>query len=140
MDPASIIGITSGIITFIDFTQKFVSLALSIHDERNNPNLGIGTIEEVTVQMKDLAHGLISKGRGQSREEINITLLASQCHDLANEIIQRLERIKAKKHSLIETLKVTSRTLWSRNEIGRMQERLCRYTNQLNLHLTAVMR
>jgi hypothetical protein len=142
MDPASIIGITSGIIAFIDFTQKFFSLALSIYDERSNPNLGVETFGEVTVKMKDLVHGLISEsqGQGHSQEEMNITLLASQCHDLANDIIQRLQRIKVKKRSLIETLKATSRTLWSRNEITRMQDRLDRYANQLNLHLTATMR
>jgi hypothetical protein len=141
MDPASI-GITSGVITFVGFTYQFLSVVHSIYDFASNAHLEYETLEDVTLKMKDLSSQLISHkpSLAQSNDERNMSLLASHCLDLAEEIIGRLNNTKVKKHSLIESVKAASKTLWTKGNIGRLQGKLDRCMNQLSLQLTVMMR
>jgi small nuclear ribonucleoprotein (snRNP)-like protein len=140
MDPISIVGVAASIVTFIDFTQKLLSLALGIHDDQKQCELEHKTLEEVTLALKSLAEKLPPQGSGQSSEQADMARLASHCRDLANDILRRLDKNKAKKRTLFGSFRSASLTIWSRSEITQLQGRLHQYVNQLNLHLTAISR
>ncbi|KAK0710038.1 hypothetical protein B0T26DRAFT_679368 [Lasiosphaeria miniovina] len=57
MDPITILGVTSGIISFIGFTQQVFALALSIHGKGTDAQFDYKTVDEVTAKAKDLAEG-----------------------------------------------------------------------------------
>lgn len=143
MDPASAIGVASGVLTFIDFTSKFISTINGIYNSSSGQTMAHETLEDVTRKMRELSERLVfdKPSLELSSDEIVINSLASHCSQFAHEIIVRLERTKVKKgHSLIQSVKAASKIIWTKEEVNSLQENLDRCVGHLLLQWTVVQR
>jgi len=113
-DPASIIGLTSSIITFIDFGIKVVSLAKTIRESHDgalvlphSSELNL-IIDDVRALIREVREKKL--GPGQFAEDDQLLLsMAAEC-----------ERLATRLRSILDTLKVREGA-WSRTfEVGRV--------------------
>ena len=143
MDPATIIGTTAAILDFIDDAWKLIRTAYSIYGSVSGSTIENERLEDVTSKMTELSGELQWQGtlQPQSTEDARIADLAEQCRELCQSIIDLLQRTKTKKiHSLRQSLKAAALTIWTKGTIADLQNKLLFCTNQLNTHLTAIMR
>jgi len=134
MDPASAIGITSGAITFLQFSYQFVR---AIHDVYDGSRPGaFETFGDVAKQMKDQSSQLLSQKTSPhlSQNEITIIAVANHCQKLAADIVTRVEQTKASSDKLRAAIYAAIKTLINKGEIARLQVALDNCRSQLHLH------
>lgn len=113
-DPASIIGLTASIVTFIDFGIKVVSLAKTIRESHDGA-LALPHSSELNLIVDDV-RALVREvrekksGPGQPAEDDQLLVsIAVEC-----------ERLATRLRSILDTLKVRDGA-WSRTlEVGRV--------------------
>ncbi len=111
-DPGSIIGLTSSIITFVDFGVKVVRLARSIR-EANGSAPEVQELDLIAEEIRVLSDGVLRRrstpARGRSVDEDRMLAMAAECRNLAVEL-----------RALLATLTVRGEA-WSKTmELGRV--------------------
>jgi hypothetical protein len=134
MDPASAIGVASGAVTFAEFTYKFLSTLHSIRDAGRS--LEYDELELVTNRMRDLSLDMLRElpTSNQSQSDVALANLASQCHMLSTDLLERLGRNKAESRKIGDLVKATLRSMCSKAEIERLQKNLETCRAQIHLH------
>lgn len=108
MDPATIIGTASAVLSFVQFTGKIISTALEIRENagqvtKSNQNLD-ATVNEFNsrlAKLKSQTPALSKSSSGVSAVEddaqASLLLSSSKCEDLGNKIQNLLKEISTKK-------------------------------------------
>jgi hypothetical protein len=140
MDPATIIGVVSAAISFVQFTNSVISTAYNIYDA-GSPS-SYKSLEDVAQSMNELSSELISQTPAQpSKGDIAIKSLAQQCQDLSAGIINRLKKTKVEgKANIRKVMKATVETICSKNEIVKLQENLRSCMDQLQFQYLVAQR
>ncbi|KAF4486459.1 hypothetical protein CGGC5_v006325 [Colletotrichum fructicola Nara gc5] len=107
MDPATAIGVASGVIAFIDFSWKLVTGAKNLYDKGETQTVENVRIGKIIKDLKEFSLDLDGGSLGTSKHEKALRTLAMNCGDLCQELIDILEKLKAKRNSRWETLKTT---------------------------------
>ncbi|KAI1084636.1 hypothetical protein F5B20DRAFT_575956 [Whalleya microplaca] len=140
MEPLAAIGLASGIITFIDFSWNIVSGTIEVYQSCTGvtkENARIGTIIE---DLREYADQLISDGASNSKQERALQRLAAQCSEVSEELIQKLEKLKAKENnSKWHSFKATWASMRKEKKIATIERRLCGYRAQINQRLLALL-
>ena len=163
MDPASAIGLTSAVISFVDFIGKVVSTARELSDA--------GNIEEherlhaLTAALEPGINSLRKRGEAEywqlSEEEKSAIRVAEQCQQVSGSIqrlvgkmklpqskdvatgkeqVSRTDRILDKVVRSAKTGKVALYVLWKKQEAEDLRRQFDSCTLQLNTHLTRMAR
>lgn len=93
MDPLSAIGLTSAIITFIDFGCGLVSDAHDIYRSKNGLSHGLEEIDGACERSKELAVSIRLKI--DTGDHKNLDKLAEDCLDTAKEITEVLDGMRS---------------------------------------------
>ncbi|KAJ3531752.1 hypothetical protein NM208_g8740 [Fusarium decemcellulare] len=160
MDPASIIGTTSAVLTFVDTAVKIFSIARQVHDSAAG---GLEEHERLRDSTSALEHGIttleqkLESKPSLSAEEANLLKVATHCRDVGKKISDLLAgyQIEAdvataqKSPSLVKkgtgrsfrkATKITLRVLWDHPEAKELKQEFNMCTVQLNAHLTLITR
>jgi len=132
-DPATIIGLASSIITFIDFGIKAVRLARSVH----GATAEVRELDLIAEDVQALSSDVLRKRsnvRNLSDEEQRIVSIATECQLLAIELRKLLATLKMRDGAWskkVESGRVLFQTLKKKGEIEDLWQRL----NKLDVRL-----
>jgi hypothetical protein len=139
MDPLSIIGLVSNIISFIDFGRKLLI------DVREIQNSAAGVTQDalthgfIAQQMREFTDKLIPPGQIVDDEYKGIISLAKECRAAAADIQKLLDRIKPKDPgSRLRSWGSGIKGLRYGKEVSSLQVKMERYRDQLVMQLNWV--
>ncbi|KAI1750161.1 hypothetical protein F4782DRAFT_255602 [Xylaria castorea] len=129
-DPATIIGLVSGIISFVDFGLKVASGTKKVRDSLHGTT---AEIRELDVIIDDVrrSNALIKKQQ-LSREELShdersLLMMVVECEKLVGELrtaISTLKRRDGARSRTLESARVVVQGLWKQDEIQALRSRL----------------
>lgn len=125
-DPATIIGLTSSIITFIEFGIKAVRLARSIHGTTAEAR----ELDLIAEHVQALSSDVLRKrtnAKQVSEEEQRIIAIATECQQVAKELRKLLATLKMRDDAWsrkMESTRVLLQTLKKKGEIEELWQRL----------------
>ncbi|KAK3904902.1 hypothetical protein C8A05DRAFT_13258 [Staphylotrichum tortipilum] len=137
MDPVSAIGLASGILSFITFSTSLIQGAIHICDSLDGQSDENRCREAIANDMKSLATRMFPPDDSRlSGEEKGLCLLASECRDLSDKLVNLLGRIKAKDpQSKRQSLWSALKNKVSEKEKVDLEQRLDHCRSQLTLQL-----
>lgn len=141
MDPASAIGVTSAVLSFVDFSYKIVRGAVHIYgDASSKVNHDWEAPELVAQKMQSLARLLgppAATSQCLTRDESEISELAASCEALAKELAGKFESLKPKNAgSKRQCLWAATKAAFKASDTEDLEKRLENCRSQLQLHLT----
>ena len=146
MDPFSALGLTSSLLTFIDFAGKFISGGLEIYYSAHGTSTVNQTVEDVTRDLKDLCNNLgptTSTGSldiGEANPENALLPLATSCTRLGGELFAILEALKVQgRRTAWKCARQALRSALKAGKIKIYQGQLDDYKSQLAMRLLSLM-
>ena len=163
MDPASIIGTTSAVLSFVDFVWKAASTAKEIYDSATDSREEDDRLRELTSALdpaiNKLQARLQQKGR-LAEEEKSALRVAEQCRKVGGMLLELLRKqqlepsaakngaggrplaatVKQKFARVANAAKVTIVVLWNKKECEDLRNEFNMCTIQLNTHLLVLSR
>jgi hypothetical protein len=145
MDPFTIAGLTSSIITFIEFGVKLVSAVKAL---RNSPQDTIPEVEEFDLiinNVKSLNAKILRanpNGRKLSKHEQDIVSMATTCDDLATELSSILQSLRIRDGAwsrTVERTRVVVTAFRKKDGIGSLLFRLERLDTRLRENVNRIM-
>ncbi|KAF4460116.1 kinase-like domain [Fusarium albosuccineum] len=160
MDPASIIGTTSAVLTFVDTVVKIFSIGRQVHDSATDGLEEHKRLRDITFALE---HGIATLEQQResktslSAEENSLLKVATHCRDVGKKISDLLARYqiepdtattqkppslvkKGTGRSFKKATKITLRILWDQPEAKELKQEFNMCTVQLNAHLTLISR
>lgn len=167
MDPATIIGTTSAVLSFVTFIGQTIQVGRKIWDNANEVSeSGDNEYKQCKKlhqafkpSLKRLKEEKLAKGEDALADaERSLLSVLSLCESLATEVINLMENYEYQpaprpdpngKHSRWKRItrkigiagnfiKITLRVLWEEEEAKDLRERFNACAAQLNIHLTGV--
>lgn len=145
MDPMTAVALASSIVQFVDFSSKLVSKGHHIYTSANGALSENLDLEAVTV---DLSH-LTARLKGYegctcpTKDQQDLLNLASSCDFLADQLMERLEKLKVDKdakHRKWKSFRQALKAVWSKKELDDMATSLASFRSQLELHILVSLR
>ncbi|KAK7745784.1 hypothetical protein SLS53_002501 [Cytospora paraplurivora] len=139
MDPFSAIRAASAILSFVQFSWDLLSGAHEIYKSMNGDTVENAHISNVIRDLQEVTDGINCDNIGNSTHEKALKRLASECTDLSDEllgILKKLKRIDG--NSKWSSFRAKWKSLWKREEIASIRERLSDLRSEMILRLTAI--
>jgi hypothetical protein len=142
MDPLSCLGIASSIVQFVDFGLRVVSKGKQIYRSvdgslAENLDLEIVTNDLLVLQAKlQCFRTAASSPQSDSYNANAFETLSRACADLAVRLLERLNMAKAQgRFRRWKSLRQALKSVWSKQDIEEMANRLHRFRSELQLHI-----
>ncbi|RFN51877.1 p-loop containing nucleoside triphosphate hydrolase [Fusarium flagelliforme] len=138
MDPASAIGVTSAVITFLEFSWKVVRNAKEIYDSADGcPNDNL-TRESVARSMQAFSRKLQPPDPSAIPPEYQgICELSNECQSISSEILTISDSLKiGGEKSRYKALRTGFKAWKFKKDLVQLEERLARCGDQLSLELS----
>ncbi|CAI4214484.1 unnamed protein product [Parascedosporium putredinis] len=97
MDPATAIGVASGIITFLNVACKIVDVASELYTSNSGATKENERISQVITDLKDVSLGLTANTPVSGRHEAALQELGRDCAALSAELLSILENLRLAK-------------------------------------------
>ena len=139
-DPLTALGLAANIVQFVDFSYKLVCESKAIYDSSTGSSADNVIIETVATDLNLLTSKLTARyATGAIPDPIGS--LASQCRDIARELLGVLDKIKLKGprkrwKSFVQAL----RSIWNKDEIEGLVRRIESLRSQIHIRLQSIMR
>jgi hypothetical protein len=143
MDPISIIGLASSIITFIDFGIELVSYGREIQSSVRGLATQNATLERVIEETQAWCSNLrVSyKSSLPTPEERAIVSLAGECKVISDEILIQLKKIKPKNPKSKPSIAIAIiKDKWHSEDRTKLQNRLEKCQSRLRVQLETLDR
>lgn len=126
LDPFTSIGLASNIIDFLNFSFKLISETKTIYNSASGNIAEHASLSAIAADLRDYCEDLgESSARGAAKVDPEIGSIASECGDVAEELIGVVTRIQAKReHSKWESFKAAWRAYYHEDEIRRLASRV----------------
>ncbi len=139
MESLALIGLVGNIVQFVDFSGKLISKSSELYhsyDGALSENVDIETTtKHLTVLSKKLKDEATAVGDGA------LQTLSLACHKAAIDLLVALDKIKVKnRQQKWESIRKALRSVWSKEEIKELEQRLRRFKEELNLHIIVQLR
>jgi hypothetical protein len=139
MDPLSTIGLVGNIVQFVDFGSKLISKSVELYRSTEGALDENLDTETATNHLKDLNEKL--KNGAKSTGDTTLKDLCEACDKVARELLEALDKVKVKgKHEKWKSIRKALRSVWSKEHIEELEQRLARLRAELNLHLVVDLR
>jgi hypothetical protein len=140
MDPLSALSLAAALVQFVDFTSKIVSKGYHIYNTTDGAIPQNVALEFIVTDLQNLNarlkhHGTLSCA---TKDEQALEDLSASCTILANELVDRLNKLKVAgdtKHRKWKSFRQALKTVWSKEELDAMANKLSEYRNQLEFHI-----
>lgn len=142
MDPATAIGLVSGILTFLGAAEKILKLSWTLYNSVE------GSSEETAMRLK-LAESMAvmwtrmipTNQPATTGEDEALVTLARECNKLTNDIKKELHDLKPKRRkSKAQSGLAALKTLVIEPKIKELEKQLRSYRDQLHFHIAALSR
>lgn len=143
MDPLTALGLAANIFQFIDFSSQLLSGTLEIYQSATGASSEIIEIEHISEHLSSFNEELSSQPTAsRSSRDVAVEKFAGRCKDISDELLKVIAELKVvdgpnrKWRSFRKALK----TLWKKEKIQSLQNRLDMMRQQLTLELSASVR
>lgn len=137
METLAAVGLAGNIVQFVDFSGKLISKSKQLyHHGTLDENVDIETAtKHLVVLNKKFKEDAISVG------DRTLQNLALSCQNAANDLLKALDKVKVKdKQQKWESVRKALRSVWSKDEIDLLEQRLAKLKDDLNLHAVVQLR
>jgi hypothetical protein len=156
MDPVSVLGIASGVITFVDFATKVISTSKEIFQSTQCATLDNCTLEDVCERLRNLSARLENQAKGLlkppeasgilSRKQYTVDVaelrdISKKCRTDSEELLQHLQSYKTKnsKSRLRGAIKAAFMKQLGEGKITAMKDRLEYAQRIMSLQINAII-
>ncbi|KAI2465934.1 hypothetical protein F4781DRAFT_424459 [Annulohypoxylon bovei var. microspora] len=142
MDLFSAIGLAGNVITFLDFGYKLLSKSKAIYMSTSGTSALNNELALETQRLQAVTAGLQTSSLigSISDQELALKQLATDCSSISSDLTQLLDNLKTRKpKSIRESIRTAFRDLKKKYEKDRLQSKLDRCRDQLNLQITTLM-
>lgn len=140
-DPITVIGLVSGIITFVDFGFKIVSGTRQIRDSGKGTTHELVELDSIIADVPRSTSTVKtqSNGRKQSADDLRLCQMANECEILCAQLSVIVSKSTARNTSLFESGRIAMKTILEKSEIQDMRKRLGILSQQIGLALQYVL-
>ncbi|RDL30687.1 uncharacterized protein BP5553_10032 [Venustampulla echinocandica] len=142
MDPMSALGLAANIFQFIDFGTRLLSGTLEVYHSTTGASSENIEIEEISERLSIFSDELSTNPASRSSRDLAVAKFAGRCKVVSDELLEVVTELKVvdgpnrKWRSFRKALK----TLWNKEKIQSLQNRLETVRQQLTLELSASAR
>ncbi|KAI4702617.1 hypothetical protein J4E89_010338 [Alternaria sp. Ai002NY15] len=138
MEALTAIGLIANIVQFVDLGAKLIGSAKEMRDSASGMTVENKSLEEVTVEMRDLTSRLDPPTtKAKSDDEKALRRLAQECRELSDHILRLLKKIApSKPNSTLRSIRSAIRTIKYKDEMRELEDKLAKCRSQLHLHLS----
>ncbi|KAI0019297.1 hypothetical protein F4780DRAFT_448153 [Xylariomycetidae sp. FL0641] len=148
MDPVGAIALFCNVLDLGEKAIKVVQKAKEAYDSSTGQTKEHETVSNLTDHLSSISQGLESsqgKLMGLSSASIcpesQIQSIAATCSSITSKVASLLHRCRSPRHkSIVNSARVTVRSLWSKKELDELQEELGRYQQLLQTALAVSTR
>jgi len=141
MDPATAVGLASGVVQFVDFTSKLISATHKLYVSASGATVEHLELEELARDLQQRAEDAtphsISNIAALSREERTLIKLGEYCREVSDELLRVLQslRLKGGSHKKWKSFYLALKSVWKEEEIVALQQRLDRIGYTMNTQI-----
>jgi len=139
MEALAAISLIGNVVQFVDFSSKLVSGSVQLYRSAQGALEDNIDTETATKHLLLLNHGL--QDSATSAGDGPLKSLCGSCHAVATELLEALAKLKVQgKKQKLKSIKMALQNLWSKEHIARLEGRLAKIREELNLHITVSLR
>ena len=140
MDPVAALGLAGNIVQFVDFSYKVLQDTKSLYGSSTGASAENDIIETICNDLINLNNALTAPSEPGAIPD-SMRTLASNCKDVAAELLQLLDKVKVhgpnrKWRSFVQAL----RSVWKKEQIEELVRRMERLRNETQFHLQIMLR
>jgi len=148
LDPISALSLAAAVVQFVDFSSKLVSKGYHLYHSVGGALPQNLELEAVASELSQLATRLRYHDRSGdltklSKEEKSLDAMSEQCTNIADELLSRLEKLKVEKgakHRAWKSFRQALKSVWNKDELDELSERLLGYRDQLQFQILLSMK
>ena len=135
LDPITSIGLAGNIVQFVDFSWGLLRETKDLYNSSEGTTADIDVLESISNDIIDLDDTLTAPSAAGAIPQ-QMRDLASQCKEIAQELLLILDKVKAKEprkkwRSFVAAL----RSVWKKEQIENLVKRLERLRDQMQTRL-----
>jgi hypothetical protein len=139
MESLAFIGLIANIVQFVDFSCKLISKSTELHHSYDGAlaeNVDIETTtKHLTILLTKLKDDASTVGDGALQK------LSLACQKAANDLLVALDKVKVKnRQQKWESIRKALRSVWSKEKIKELEQRLAKFKEELHLHVIVQLR
>ena len=146
LDPMSAISLAGNVVQFVDFTSRIVSKGRRVYLSAEGALPKNLELEVITNDLSQIAKSLreneVNTAKLSNAEKALYTMADDSCK-IAEELLKRLDKLKVKsdaKHRGWKSIRQALKSVWSKEKIDELSERLSLFRDQLQLHILVSMK
>jgi len=158
LDPLTALGVASNVLSFIDFSGKLISGAVSIYGSADGASKEYVDVESVTIDLSEMS-GKLSQdiktltlntgaaaahlsGTTPSVHQEALCKLALRCKQLADDLIQTLQKLKVKngKYKIFKSGLAAIKIPLKSEDIARCKRTLDDIRSQITARMVSLIR
>lgn len=142
MDPATAIGLVSGILSFVGAAEKIMKLTWTLYNSVEGSSEETETRLKVAESMTIIGDRLVLEPQPPLAEQDRALIaLAQECSELTNDIRKELQNLRPKRRkSKTQSGFVALKTMIFEPRIKDLEKRLQHCRDQLHFHISALSR
>lgn len=139
MEALVIVGLVSNIIQIVDFSSKLLSVSKEIYRSSSGGLAAYADLETATTHLVSLNNKI--------KDSITVTSddalkrLCESCSSITDELFAALNKVKVEnKKDKWKSIRKALRSIWTKEQIAALEERLAKFREELNLHIVLNIR
>ncbi|CAI6338167.1 unnamed protein product [Periconia digitata] len=139
-DPISVIGLVSGIITFIDFGYKVISGARNVRSASHGFTADVHELNMIVEDVQKFNKIVKEQGKsGQqlSKDERSMLEMVTECDNLVfkiRDIVKTLRKREEARSKTLESARVFTRSFFKQGELQALQTRLEKLDSRIRIN------
>jgi len=139
METLAIIGIVGNIVQFVDFSGKLISKSTELYRSSEGALAENIDTETITNHLVLLNNKL--KGAATATGDSTLESLCKSCATTADALLAALDNVRVKgKQDKWKSMRKALRSVWSKEELAELGQRLAKFREELNLHVVVNLR
>ena len=140
MDPIAAIGLASNIVQFVDFSLRLFNEAKELYDSQTGLSADNDILELISRDILSLNNKLTAPSAPGAIPD-SVRSLASQCKDVANELLETLRRVRVQdSHKKWRSFVQALRSVWEKSRIENLCRRLAGLRDEMQISLQFILR
>jgi hypothetical protein len=139
METLTIIGLIGNIIQFVDFSEKLVSKSIELYHSYDGAlaeNIDIETATKNLLILNDKLKNDVTIVADEQLQRLRLS-----CQNAGNELLVTLNKVKVKdRQQTWESVRKALRSIWSKEKIKGLEQRLTKFKEELNFHIVTSLR
>jgi hypothetical protein len=145
LDPLPALSIAASLVQFIDFSAKIVSKGNRLFQSASGSLLENDQIESAAKRLRDLVQPIQPPplATADDIQEQPLQDLCTECVKVATQLMGQLEELKVPdgcSHRRWKSIRQALKSVWSKDRLDEMQERLRSLDEQLKTHILILLR